>query len=143
VQNLQLLIFGISIALLTLTCQQSAPIQPEQGTPAGKGYEMYSWVENTTRYYTIITGTNRLKTFQEIHFSSPNIQSNEWLKVTVTSKDSLPRHFNLLPNQSVILWYGKSRPFGDISFTYPSEEDVTYILDQATSMNIKIYLTDP
>ena len=58
-------------ALLLSACQRTNPPVPESGMESMKGYELYSWEKDGEWYFSILVGTNRLKTLEEIQ--SPNV----------------------------------------------------------------------
>jgi hypothetical protein len=59
-----------------------------------KGYELYSWQTNDEWRYALVTGTNRLKTFDEI--TAPG--------VAVTSVDELRSRLSKLAHGEEIVW---------------------------------------
>jgi hypothetical protein len=59
----------IPLILLTLflnACQKANPLTPEPGVESMKGYELYSWERDGEWYFSILIGTNREKTLEEI-----------------------------------------------------------------------------
>jgi len=52
-----------------------------------KGYELYSWIEDDTRLYTLITGTNRTKDIREITSSENLVTADGWVKISVQDGD--------------------------------------------------------
>ena len=66
-----------------------------------KGYELYSWSEDSQWHFTIITGTNRNKTLEEITSQGDYISESGWVKghfVSVDAiKDVLSRPTILIP----------------------------------------------
>jgi hypothetical protein len=87
------------------TPQESAgPLNSAAPLPRSfKGYELYSWKSGTTWYFTLITGTNRLKTLAEIT-SSANVEEGDWLKITVAGVSELKSVLGRLPPGSHISW---------------------------------------
>ena len=61
-----------------------------------KGWELYSWPNGNDWNYSILTGTNRLKTYNEV--TSNNIK--------VTGIDSLKMLLDKFPQNEEILWPG-------------------------------------
>jgi hypothetical protein len=70
-----------------------------------KGYELYSWKAGREWRFTLITGTNRLKTVAELT-SRDNIVEDDWVKVTVRSVSTLKDALDLLPSGTHVLWRG-------------------------------------
>ncbi|MFC1803888.1 hypothetical protein ACFL0D_08000 [Thermoproteota archaeon] len=74
-----------------------------------KGYEIYSWSENNQWHFTLITGTNRNKTLEEI-ISTANIISHDgWVHIHVVGVDEIKTVLSRLPHSENILWLSKIR----------------------------------
>ncbi|MFC1958787.1 hypothetical protein ACFLV6_02610 [Chloroflexota bacterium] len=69
-----------------------------------KGYELYSWLEDTQWHFTIITGTNRNKTLEEITSQEDYISESGWVKVHVVSVDTIKDVLSLLPQNEHVSW---------------------------------------
>ena len=52
-----------------------------------KGYELYSWPVEDEWHFTLITGTNRLKTVEEITSGEDVIDPEGWVRISVTGVD--------------------------------------------------------
>jgi hypothetical protein len=72
-----------------------------------KGYELYSWKSGGTWHFTLITGTNRLKTLAEIT-SPENIEEGDWIKITAAGVSELKSVLARLPPGTQISW-GRAR----------------------------------
>jgi hypothetical protein len=73
-----------------------------------KGYELYSWKSGRAWRFTLITGTNRLKTLAEI--SSPeSIVEDDWIKITVEGVPDLKAALDRLPSGTQVFWSGARR----------------------------------
>ncbi len=62
-----------------------------------KGWELYSWPDENDWNYSLLIGTNRLKTYYEV-------TSN---KIVVFGGDSLKMLLNKLPKNEEIIWIGE------------------------------------
>lgn len=62
-----------------------------------KGWELYSWPNGDDFNYSILIGTNRAKTYEEV------VEN----KITVTGKDSLKMVLAKLPEEESIFWSGR------------------------------------
>src|SRR5688500_10090725 len=85
------LLFVIFLSCDNNTPEDTAPDMADKSTPlpdAFKGYELYSWEAGGQWKYTLITGTNRIKTYDEI-VSKTNVVDGDWVKITVTGSESL------------------------------------------------------
>jgi hypothetical protein len=77
-----------------------------------KGYELYSWTdeEGDSWHFTLITGTNRLKTVEEITADEDLVTHSEWLKITVTGTEDLKALLERLPPGTELTWRGQDWP---------------------------------
>jgi hypothetical protein len=76
-----------------------------------KGYELYSWFDdggNTWRF-TLITGTNRLKTVEEIIAEENQVTQSERVKVTVGGTEALKSLLKRLPPGTELFWLDDER----------------------------------
>ena len=62
--------------------------------PAMKGYELYSWKRDGRWYYTIVEGTNRPKSYEEITSD----------KIPISGTAGLKERLNKLPKGSEVIW---------------------------------------
>jgi hypothetical protein len=101
-----------------------------------KGYELYSWQEKNELYFTLITGTNRLKSYEEI-ISREDIVSDDGVKITVRGVDSIKATLGRLPKNESIFWTARRI----LGFSLPSGEIIDEIkkyCDQLGSVGLKI-----
>ncbi len=70
-----------------------------------KGYELYSWEENGQWHFTLITGTNRTKTMEEITSKENIISDAGWVKIHVTGVEAVKGVFRRLPENESVIWY--------------------------------------
>jgi hypothetical protein len=73
-----------------------------------KGYELYSWpAEQTNAWqFTLISGTNRLKTYEEIVSTENIVSESGWVKVSVTGTADLKALLGQLPTGESVTWNG-------------------------------------
>jgi hypothetical protein len=69
-----------------------------------KGYELYSWLENSQWHFTLITGTNRTKTMEEITSTEDFISETGWVKIHVMGTDEIKNVLGKLPQDESIFW---------------------------------------
>ena len=62
-----------------------------------KGYELYSWEEDNQWHFTLITGTNRTKTMEEITSREDFISETGWVKIRVVGADAIKDILSRLP----------------------------------------------
>jgi len=89
--------------------RSSTPKIADQSLPSAmKGYELYSWYSDKEGawYFTLISGTNRIKTYQEI-VEAPNTETSDgWVKITVNGVESLKLLLARLPRGTEVAWLG-------------------------------------
>jgi hypothetical protein len=73
-----------------------------------KGYELYSWYEKEDGdwYYTLITGTNRLKTLAEVRARTNIVQPDGWVSILVRETGPLKTLLRRLPPGEQVTWPG-------------------------------------
>lgn len=96
-------------------------------SPSMKGWELYSWPEDGGWNYSVLIGTNRVKTYQEV-------VENE---LTVMGKDSLKMLLNKFPANETIMWLGSEWLTNSWS---GSHEDLS-LPETAIINDIKAYCT--
>jgi hypothetical protein len=94
------------LVLLLCGCADATGEPPPAASPlprSFKGYELYSWKSGGTWYFTLTTGTNRLKTLAEIT-SPENVEEGDWVKITVAGVPNLKSVLARLPAGTQISW---------------------------------------
>ena len=106
-------------------------------THSMKGWELYSWPDGNDWNYSILTGTDRLKSYEEVTTN----------QVIVTGKDSLKMVLDKFPTDEMILWIGRGwleRCWGggmhDLSL--PPQEILDEISAYCTRKHLTLQITD-
>jgi hypothetical protein len=76
----------------------------EQLPRSMKGYELYSWLADGKWHFTLITGTNRNKTWQEIVSGEDSISQSGWIKAHVVGKESIKDALSRVPKGESVFW---------------------------------------
>ena len=86
----------------------SAKLDTLSFTHSMKGWELYSWSSGNDWNYSILVGTNRAKSYNEVIVN----------KIAVVGKDSLKMLLAKFPAKEEIFWIGKglNESWGDLSF---------------------------
>jgi hypothetical protein len=71
---------------------------------SGKGYELYSWSENGQWHFTLITGTDRNKTVNEIITTDDYISEAGLVRVNVAGVDAIKAVLRKLPKGEQVIW---------------------------------------
>ena len=69
-----------------------------------KGYELYSWLEGSQWRFTLITGTNRNKTPEEITSQGDFISETGWIKISVAGIEPLKIVLSKLAEGESVIW---------------------------------------
>jgi hypothetical protein len=125
--------FFLLFAVL-FSCDSNTPEEPatdvvDESTPLPdgfKGYELYSWEAGGQWKFTLITGTNRNKTYDEI-VSKTNVVDGDWVKITVTGTESLKQLLQRLSAPEDISWV--NTPIRVSGFSLPSTTVIAEIED--------------
>jgi hypothetical protein len=107
-----------------------------------KGYELYSWQTGNDWVFTLITGTNRMKTFDEI--ISPNLLYGEsgFFMISVIGMDEIEKLMERLPANEDVLWGGMDLsdqvPTGTIYLTFPPQKMMDELIDFCKKHSVKL-----
>jgi hypothetical protein len=83
----------------------TGPLAPVDELPHSmKGYELYSWSEEGQWHFTLITGTNRIKTIEEITSKGDFISETGWVKIQVVGADAIKDVLSHLPEGESVFW---------------------------------------
>jgi hypothetical protein len=77
---------------------------------SAKGYELYSWQENNQWHFTLITGTNRLKSLGEIISGEDIVREDGLVKISVQGLDAIQNTLSRLPQHEEIIWANSLEP---------------------------------
>lgn len=96
-----------------------------------KGYELYSWLDGNTWTFTLVMGTNRVKSFDEIVALPGEERGLVWLK------DELER----LPPGETVFWSAGRVP----GTTLPPEDVIRAVQSRCAQLGPELYLlgTEP
>ncbi len=99
---------------------------PKQLPSSVKGYELYSWQVGEAWNFTLITGTNRMKAFDEIITPENSVTEDGFVKLSVSGVEDLRKLLTLLPAGEQIVWGGMDLggqvPEGTMYLTFPPQE---------------------
>jgi hypothetical protein len=106
-----------------------------------KGYEIYSWLQDNQWNYTLITGTNRDKTTQEIITANNTVTADGWVNIHVTGVDALEGVLARVPQSDFVSWVSgrpaDSAQFG-VTFTLPPSDIVNAIKTYAAQYGLNL-----
>ena len=113
VSKVALLILMVALNTFCLAgCREAAAQLPTVPLPASmKGYELYSWRLGKAWRFTLVTGSNRLKTIAEATSRESRIEG-EWVKITVEGVTDLKAVLDMLPSGATVSWAAPDLPSG-------------------------------
>jgi len=106
-----------------------------------KGYEMYSWQEGEAWHFTLITGTNRNKSPEEITSGEDYISEAGFIKISVTDVRNLEAVISKIPAKERVSWLADLRAEENpakIQFGLPPEGMIQTIKDWATKYGVDL-----
>ena len=112
-----------------------------------KGYELYSWPEDSQWHFTLITGTNRNKTLEEITSNVNTISEDGWVQIHVVGVDAIKTVLSRLPQNEEILWLARLRseqtPQGGVNITLPTGPTIDTIKEHAGRCGLDFLIQPP
>jgi len=109
---------------------------------ASKGYELLTWQKDGKWVFTLLAGTNRQKSFDEILTAENSYTPTEIIKVTVVGEDEFKKLLSHLPKSEWITWGGMDLagevPAGTIYFSYPPDEIINELVAYCKSLGITL-----
>jgi len=116
---------------------------PEVLPQAAKGYELYSWQSGSDWLFTLITATNRNKTFEELTAPGNEIQDEDRIKITVASEEDLVNLLSRLPQKTEVFWSGIDLSGeveeGTFYFSFPPDDLVDRVQARAEELGILLH----
>jgi hypothetical protein len=106
-----LVLCTILLALFAVACQPKNPLVPEPGIESMKGYELYSWEQDGEWYFSILVGTNRKKTLDEIRATDATLKGMDELQASLES----------IPSGQSVTW------FAPAPLAFPPEDRIRQI----------------
>jgi hypothetical protein len=105
-----------------------------------KGYELYSWSEDGQWHFTLITGTNRNKTLEEITSRADFISEDGWVQIHVIGVEAIKTVLGKVPREESIVWLagmpsGQTQK-GSMNFELPPEPIVSTIKEYAGQLGL-------
>ncbi len=109
------LVLGLLLAAwLAVACSPGALFARSTFTPTPvpplprsmKGYELYSWQDGQQWRFTLITGTNRTKTLEEITTGEDALTADGWVNIHVQGLAAIQSVVSRIPPGEWLSWIG-------------------------------------
>lgn len=112
-----------------------------------KGYELYSWQDGEEWHFTLITGTNRTKTLDEIIAVDTGEAETGLVRIHVIGVDAIKEVLGMLPEGESVFWLGGAQvdqtDHGGIVFSFPSQSDIDAVTSFAVDAGLKMMVAVP
>ncbi len=111
-----------------------------------KGYELYSWLEDSQWHFTLITGTNRTKTLEEIISEEDFISETGWVNVHVVGIEAIKTALSKLPQDEFVMWLAVMREQTeqtDIKIQLPPKQTTDTIKEYARQSGLDFQIQTP
>lgn len=110
-KTFQTLLFALLLGWLLSGCGKAAQPTATPFPESMKGYELYSWQEGNQWKFSLLTGTNREKTLEEIKSTD----------VVLSGVDALTSTLEKIPAGQYITWSSRE------TLSFPPEEIRTHV----------------
>jgi hypothetical protein len=110
-----------------------------------KGYELYSWQQEGRWHFTLITGTNRGKTLDEIVSGENTLSETGLLKISVVGVEAIKDALSKIPIDTGIAWFNEMRNPSDqtgIKIQLPPQEIRDTIRNFALQSRLDFYILE-
>ncbi len=115
---------------------------PEEFPQSMKGFELVSWQIGESWNFTLISGTNREKTFEELMSPDSGVDENGFVKITVSGFAQIKTVFDHLPEESEVFWGGMDLagqvPEGTLYFSYPPQDSMDDLIAYAKDRGVTL-----
>ena len=143
-----ILFFCFTIVFSSCSSRDSTPTidTSKQSIPHSmKGYEIYSWQEEGQWVFKLFTGTNRLKTIEEIMSNSEPIQDDTWTNIKINRVDDLKIILEKLPEGESLFWMTangiETSADQAILFEYPPDAMIEEIRDFCEQIGVDLVIS--
>lgn len=107
-----------------------------------KGYDLMSWQVGDAWNFTLVTGTNREKTFEELMSSESGVDENGYVKITVSGIVQIKKVIDRLPAESQVFWGGMDLagqvPAGTLYFSFPPQDMMDELIAYAKDRGVDL-----
>ncbi len=116
------LCFALLMISIGGCAKKASPLAPVAGEESMKGYELYSWEKDGQWYFSVLIGTNREKSLDEIQSSD----------VTLKGIDGLKAVLETIPAGQYVTWLSRD------GLAFPPDEVIQEVEDTCKSQDLKL-----
>lgn len=107
-----------------------------------KGFDLMSWQVGDAWNFTLVTGTNREKTFEELMAPDSSVDENGFVKITVSGIEQIKKVIDRLPAKSQVFWGGMDLagqvPEGTLYFAFPPQDMMDELIAYAKDLGVDL-----
>jgi len=144
--------FVVVVAVIVSAC---APLSVSTPTPSAivattlphstKGYELYSWQADHQWHFTLITGTNRVKSLEEIIANENTVTADGWVRISVQGVNAIQNVLGGLPQHEEIFWVDKQwleqAQIQADPITLPPQETIDVVQEYCKQLELELYVS--
>lgn len=104
-----------------------------------KGYELYSWQENDGWHFTLITGTDRNKTLEEITSGEYFISETGWVNIHCIGEEAIKTALGKVPAGEWVSWRDGAFVSDGVILTLPPQDIIDNIKEYAVGCGLDFY----
>ena len=111
-----------------------------------KGYEIYSWQQENQWHFTLITGTNRDKTVEEIITGNNIVSEDGLVNIHVIGVDAIKELIKRIPQGDFVIWLPGPRADlsqSPVNFSFPPAATVVDIKAYAAQCGLDFAMLTP
>ena len=151
--NIQKNSFLILVTVVIFLLSQCVPLSVNTPTPSAiavnplphsmKGYELYSWLADDQWHFTLITGTNRIKSLEEIISNENTVTADGWVKISVRGVDAIQTVLSGLPQHEEIFWSNRLEQTQTQAnpITLPPQEIIDIVQEYCKQSGLELYVS--
>jgi len=146
-----MLLLLVIICCLAAACRQ--PVTPAAPTATAtplpplprsfKGYELYCWLAGDQWHFTLITGTNRNKSVEEVKSTEDRVTADGWVRIHVQGVDAIKAVLSRVPAGEWVFWAGAGWATGTLGagsdITLPPQGIIDAIQQHADDLGLKFH----
>ena len=106
-----------------------------------KGYELYSWQEGDLWHFTLITGTNRNKSAEEVFSHRTVVSQDGWVHIHAVGVDEIESALSRLPPGENVFWLsGLRAEDGSTDIMFPPRSVIDAVAGHAKGCDLNLHV---
>ena len=109
-----------------------------------KGYDLYSWQVGDQWHFTLITGTNRTKTVEEVTTGEDRFTEDGWVRIHVQGMEAIKAVLSRVPAGEWVFWPDQGWPgligSGEYDIIHPPQAMVDEVKQHAEQLGLQFHV---